>query len=238
MKEPDEKVDSPWQAIGRLGAFVAVAVTAVLLTHFTPLGSYFSLKGITDFSERLGSWGPVVLVLAGIVTPIFFLPRWPLAFVGGLLYGVVWGTVLATLGSSVGALLHYYLSRRLVGPMSDRLRNKVSFIPRHIAKDKQFLALFLLRAFPLSSFVATNIMAGALRLHSTRYFFASFLGMIPSSIMYASWGKLMKKPSPEFYAIAVFSLLLVVVGTLYGRRMLAACATPEPESRDAEKPPL
>ena len=181
-----------------------------------------------------------MLIVAGIVTPLLFIPRWPIAFVSGLLYGVVWGTLLATFGSALGALAHYYMSRKLVAPMSDRLRKRMPFIPARIAKDKQFLALFLLRAFPLSSFVATNIMAGALRLHSTRYFFASFLGMIPSSLMYASWGKLMKKPSPEFYLVAVLSVALIVVGAVYGKRMLSACGEkdPDPGPDDAAAKPL
>ncbi len=229
---------SVWVAARNLAVFLGVAVVAVLLTHFTSAGDYFHLDKITDFSRRLGHWGPVVLIVAGIVTPLLFIPRWPIAFVSGLLYGVAWGTLLATFGSAVGALAHYYMSRKLVAPMSDRLRKKMTFIPARIAKDKQFLALFLLRAFPLSSFVATNIMAGALRLHSTRYFFASFLGMIPSSLMYASWGKLMKKPSPEFYLVAVLSVALLVVGAVYGKRMLAACGEKEPSPDDAAAKPL
>jgi uncharacterized membrane protein YdjX (TVP38/TMEM64 family) len=236
MSEPAASAvepDSPWIAVGRLGAFLAVALVAVLATHFTSLGSYITVKGITDFSERLGAWGPVVLIVAGVLSPLLFIPRWPIAFVAGLLYGIAWGTAIATFGSSFGALLHYYFSRKLVGPMSDRLRRNVKFIPRKIAKDKQFLAVFLLRAFPLSSFVATNIMAGALRLHSGRFYFASLLGMIPSSLMYAAWGKLMKKPAPEYYAVAVFSLMLIIVGTLYGRRMFTAC-----EVKEAKPQPL
>ncbi|MFH0908617.1 MAG: VTT domain-containing protein [bacterium] len=223
-------------AVRNLVVFLAVALVAVLVTHFTRAGDYFCLDKITEFSQRLGQWGPMVLIAAGIITPLFFIPRWPIAFAGGLLYGVVWGTLLATFGSAVGALAHYYLSRKLVAPMSDRLRRKMPFLPARIAKDKQFLALFLLRAFPFSNFVATNIMAGALRLHSTRYFFASFLGMIPSSLMYASWGKLMKKPSPEFYVVALLSVVLIVVGTFYGKRMLASCEAKDPEAAGADAP--
>jgi uncharacterized membrane protein YdjX (TVP38/TMEM64 family) len=216
------KPDSVWSIVRRLGLFLGVAALAVVVTHFTPLGAYFSIDAITRLSERLGSWGPVLLVLLGIFTPLLFIPRWPIAFVGGLLYGVVWGTALATFGSALGALLHYYMSRSLLSPFSERIRRKMKWTGPAIPKDKQLIALFLMRAFPLSNFVATNMMAGALRLHSGRYFYGSILGMIPSSLMYASWGKLMKQPSPWFYAVAVMTLLLMIVGAIYGRRWMAS----------------
>jgi uncharacterized membrane protein YdjX (TVP38/TMEM64 family) len=207
---------------GRLGVFMAVAVMALVATHFTPAGEYFSIDAMTTLSGRLGAWGPVLLVGLGIVTPLMLIPRWPIAFVGGLLYGVFWGTVLATCSSAIGALVHYYFSRSMLSPASDKIRAKMHWAGPGIPKDKQVLAMFLLRAFPLSSFVATNMMAGALGLHSGRYFYGSLLGMIPSSLMYAAWGKLMKQPSPWFYAVAALSLLLVIVGALYGRKFLHA----------------
>lgn len=231
------KPDSIWSIVRRLGLFLAIAVLAVVVTHFTNLGDYFHVDAITALSARLGAWGPVLLIALGIFTPLLFIPRWPIAFVGGLLYGVVWGTVLSTFGSSLGALLHYYLSRTLLAPFSEKIRRKMNWVGPAIPKDKQILALFLMRAFPLSNFVATNMMAGALKLHSMRYFYGSILGMIPSSLMYASWGKLMKKPSPWFYAVAVLSLFMIVLGAIYGRRWLARFqrgATAEVSGQESE----
>ena len=206
--------------IGRLAAFLVLSAIFLALSLFTPAREWFSLDRITAWSGTLGAWGPAVLLLLGLVTPLLFIPRWPIAFVCGLLYGTLWGTVLANVASTLGAVLHYALSRSLLAPWCRRLlerrRSRLLDIPR----DRAFLALFVLRAFPLSNFVATNILAGTLRIPLRTYITASFLGMIPSSLMYAAWGKLMKKPSPAFYAVAVASLVFIVGGTLLARRHL------------------
>ena len=205
-------------ALRRLGAFVVIAVAGVLLAHYTNAGSYLSVDAITSLASRLGPKGPLILVAAGVVTPLMFLPRWPIAFLAGLLYGLVWGTLLATVASTAGAWLHFVLSRSLLAPMTDRLRRRYDIEHLTVPREKQFMVLFVLRAFPLSSFVVTNLIAGALKLSRSRYVFATFLGMIPSTILYAAWGKLMKKPDPHFYAFAVAALLAIVIGAAAAQR--------------------
>ncbi len=212
--------ESPYSALKRLGVFLVIAVAGALLSHFKPGGIGLNIDQITEFGRKLGAWGPVVILGLGIITPLFFIPRWPLAFLGGLLYGVVWGTLLATFASTMGAWLHFTLSQSLLAPMSDRLRKKFKIDHFVVPKDKEFLAIFIMRAFPLSNFVATNLIAGALRMHRTKFVVASFLGMIPSSAMYAAWGKLMKKPSPHFYVVALISLLVIVIGTVTAGKLI------------------
>jgi uncharacterized membrane protein YdjX (TVP38/TMEM64 family) len=199
--------------IRRLMVFVLIAAICLILCLFTPLGRYFRTDAISRLVNGLGYWVPVAILGVGIVSPLLFVPRWPIAFVAGLMYGVVWGTILANVASTLGACLHFVMAKTLLSPVADRLRRRYGIHPRAIPEDKVFPVLFLLRAFPLSNFVATNLLAGALRIRMGTYLTATFFGMIPSTIMYAAWGKLMKKPDPHFYAIAAISLTIMVVGT-------------------------
>ncbi len=221
-------------AVRRLGVFIVVAVAGVLVARYTEAGAYVSVEAITGLAERLGPRGPLFLFLAGVLTPLMFLPRWPIAFLAGLLYGVVGGTLLATVASTVGAWLHFMLSRTLLAPMTDRLRHRYNLEHLTVPRDKQFMVLFVLRAFPLSSFVVTNLMAGALKLSRSRYVLATFLGMIPSSILYAAWGKLMKKPDPHFYAFALLALVLLVVGAVAAQRYVKPLLRRGESERDVE----
>lgn len=208
-------------AIRRLGLFLAVAIAGVGISHTTHIGQYFNVASMQELSDRLGAHGLSIIVGLGVLTPLMFLPRWPIAFLAGLLYGIGWGTLLATAASTVGAWLHFMLSRTLLAPASERLKKRMGWEHLDIPRDKQFMMLFLLRAFPLSSFVATNVLAGALKLSRGRFVIATFLGMLPSSWMYAAWGKLMKKPDPQFYGLAALAVLLIVGGAVVAQRYLA-----------------
>lgn len=208
------------EGIGGLLAFLGVALLGLAAARFTPLRDYLTVEGVRDLSARLGWWGPFVLAVAGTVGPLFLLPRWPVCFAGGMLYGVIWGAVLGNVAGLLGCWVHYLSARKLVSAGSRRVLNRFDFDPDTLSPGKAFWALFLLRAFPLSNSAATNILAGALRISTRTYLIASFLGMIPSSLMYASWGKLMKKPDPVFYALAVGILVVMVAGTALARHLL------------------
>jgi uncharacterized membrane protein YdjX (TVP38/TMEM64 family) len=198
--------------VAKLGAFLSVAIAALLVSHFTHVGEYFSEEKLQQVARQLGAWGPLVIIGLGIVTPLAFLPRWPLAFLSGMLYGLTQGTLLATFASTLGAMLNFYLSLSLLAPMTERLKAKYHLERLHVPRDKEFMFIFLMRAFPLSNFVLTNLIAGALKMRPNRYLIASFLGMLPSSLMYAAAGKLMKKPDAKFYYAAAGILAIFVGG--------------------------
>ena len=208
------------EGTGGLLAFLGIALLGIAAARFTPLRDYLTVEGVRGLSARLGWWGPLALMAAGTVGPLFLLPRWPVCFAGGMLYGVVWGAVLGNVAGLLGCWVHFLSARKLVSTSSRRVLSRFDFDPETLTPRKAFWTLFLLRAFPLSNSAATNILAGALRISTRTYLTASFIGMIPSSLMYASWGKLMKKPDPAFYALAVGILVVMVAGTALARHLL------------------
>ena len=99
------------------------------------------------------------------------------------------GTALATTVSTLGAWLHFLQARTLLSGYSPALLRRSGFAGKKISPGKVFSIIFFLRAFPLSNFIATNLLAGALRMKIGNYLLATFFGMIPSTVMYAAWGK-------------------------------------------------
>jgi uncharacterized membrane protein YdjX (TVP38/TMEM64 family) len=218
---PNEPEFKTGGGLKRLLGFLVLALICLAAGYFTPLKKFFEVKYISDFVVSLGIWGPAFIIAAGIVTPILFIPRWPIAFVGGLMYGIFWGSILANIASTIGAYLHFMLAKTLLSPMAERLRHRYGIHASNVPQDKVFAALFFLRAFPLSNFVATNLLAGAMKIRTNTYLSASFLGMIPSTIMYAAWGKLMKKPSTEYYVLAIAIMVILVAGTLMAQKLFS-----------------
>lgn len=209
----------------KLLALAVVALGLLSLGFLPGVRELFKPEKIEQVVASLGIWGPGVIFALGVFTPLLFLPRWPIAVVSGLLYGVVWGTVLANTSSVLGALLHYAAARStLGGPVHRWIERKRGSAHVPWPASKSFTAIFFLRAFPLSSFVATNILAGSLKIPWRIYLMASFLGMLPTTLMYTSCGKAVKNPGAGIYAVALASLVFLVAGTLWMQRRKRAAA--------------
>ena len=202
----------------RLASFVLLTALFCGVSLLTPVRGWFTVERVSDLAARAGVWGPVVIGVAALVTPFLFLPRWPIALVCGLLYGIGWGSLLANVASTAGAVAHYAFARTLLAPSSERLLRRYGMDRLDVPSDKAFVVLIFLRAFPLSNFVATNLLAGALRVRARTYVVASFLGMIPSTLLYAAWGKMLKQQTKGFYALAGVTLVVLVAGTLAAQR--------------------
>ena len=225
------RLDNERRSGARLLVFVAMTLAFVGLSLWPPVREWFQVDTVARVAARLGVFGPALILACGALTPLLMLPRWPIAFVSGLLYGVFAGAALATAASTVGAAIHFGVARGLVAPSADRLLARLGWMRKSLTREKLFILIFCLRAFPLSNFTATNLLAAALSMPLRPYLLASFLGMIPSSILYAAWGKIMKKPSPSFHAALALSLLFIVGGTLVAPailRRLKASANPAP----------
>ncbi len=215
----DETREVP--VIRKLLVFVLLSVAFIAIGTYPPLRAHLRPEELERTIEGLGWFGPVLLVLLGALSPLLLLPRWPLAVVAGLAYGVFWGSCLANTASLVGAWLQYLLARSTLAHMAARRLSGNRWRRLLESQKNIFLFLFLFRAFPLSNFVATNLLCGILRVPARTYLAASALGMIPSTILYAAWGKLALKPSGGFIFLAFFTLALIVLGTVFARRFLA-----------------
>ena len=205
----------------KLLTFALLSVAFIAIGTYPPLRAHLRPEQLDRTVEGLGWMGPALLVLLGVFSPLLMLPRWPIAMVSGLVYGVFWGTCLANTASLAGAWLQYLLARSTLAHLAERLLARNRW--RHLLQSRKhvFLFLFLFRAFPLSNFVATNLLCGTVRIPLGTYLAASALGMIPSTLLYAAWGKLTLKPSGGFVFLALAALTFIVLGTVVARRVLA-----------------
>jgi len=212
----------------RLAPFVALSVLFAALGLIPAVREHLQPDALARAARELGVWAIAAIVVFAIVSPLAFVPRAPIAIVCGLLYGVVLGSLLANVASTLGAWVHFRLARRAFGDVAGR--HPLAARWRRALEEPRtaFVALFLLRAFPLSNFTATNILAGALRLRDRVYVPASFLGMIPSTLFYACCGKVVRQPSLLYYELLALLLLVILLGTLLARRRFGA--SPERET--------
>jgi uncharacterized membrane protein YdjX (TVP38/TMEM64 family) len=218
MNESHKSDQNRHAGLLKLLLFLSFACAALIITILTPVGDYFSVGRISRLAGSLGYMGPMVILLAAVVSPVFFLPRWPVAWAAGLLYGICWGTALATVASAIGALFHYVLARGLLAPYARKVMLRFGLNGESMTDGRMFYLFFFLRAFPLSNSVATNLLGGAMKVRPLVYISATVFGMIPSTLMYASWGKMMKERSASYSMVAILSALFILLGCVVAQR--------------------
>jgi uncharacterized membrane protein YdjX (TVP38/TMEM64 family) len=221
----------------------AMTAAAVVLVAATPLRHYLDRERIQEFSRGLGWYGVAVLLFLSAVTPLLMVPRMPLAMAAGFLYGTLWGAVLANVGGALGAVGGFLFARHMGRAfVLRRLGPRRAAVERLTERYGPAL-LMAVRATPVSSFAVTNYLAAVSPMRLGPYAAASFVGMIPSSVLFAFMGKMLKQPAPGLVwlvggVFAAFAVLTVVAGR-YVRRRLAVPPGPSPvrSSPGAAPPP-
>src|SRR5271167_4284606 len=166
-----------------------------------------------------GIWGPVVYMLLYAVGPSFLVPGAVMTIAGGLAFGTLWGSIYSVLGADAGALIAFaagrFLGRSFVqSVVGIRFEKLLAHIGRH-----GFQIIFYLRLVPLIPYNALNLLAGASPITFRDYFWASMIGMIPGTILFAFLGDALWHPaSPRFITALALILACFTAGELARRR--------------------
>src|ERR687894_1262734 len=180
------------RVLPRLLVGAAVVVGVAVLLWLTGWGA--SLWEVFSDRERLqgvirgaGALAPLVFVALLIVQAVIApLPAPALAIAGGYGFGVVEGYLLTWVGSLIGGVVSFGISRRFgrglvagSGP-AERLDR---FVEEHGA-----VLVFVLRLIPLVSFDAISYAAGLSGIGFRGFLLATALGMAPGTFAFVYLG--------------------------------------------------
>jgi uncharacterized membrane protein YdjX (TVP38/TMEM64 family) len=139
----------------------------------------------------LGAWGPIVFIGGYIVATVAFIPGSLLTLAAGAIFGIVKGVAFvfigATLGASAAFLVARYGARRAI---ERRLAGNAKFaaIDRAIANEGRKIAV-LLRLSPVFPFNLLNYGLGLTQIRLLDFLIA-MIGVLPGTILYVYSGKL------------------------------------------------
>jgi len=160
------------------------------------LGRFFSLAFI---KEQQGNFSAVYEQRPALVTAAFFavyvlitalsLPGAAImTLAGGASFGLVWGTVVVSFASTIGATLAMLAARYLLrDSIEGRFGKKLDEVNKGIEKEGGFY-LFTLRLVPLIPFFALNLLMGLTKMKTWTYFWVSQLGMFAGTVAYVNAG--------------------------------------------------
>jgi len=218
------------------GLKIAVALALLILAGIAAI--VFDLKGwlrsALAWIDSLGPWAPPVFVLLYIIATVLFVPAWILTVGGGALFGVLLGSLYVSIGSTIGATCAFVLGRSLA---RDVLAKRLNQNPKLKALDdalarEGWKIVGLVRLSPVFPYNLMNYAFGLTRVSLRHYFFASWIGMLPGTVMYVYFGSLAKnlaelgtgnaERTPAQWTLYGLGLVATITVTIYLTRLARA----------------
>jgi pyruvate/2-oxoglutarate dehydrogenase complex dihydrolipoamide dehydrogenase (E3) component/uncharacterized membrane protein YdjX (TVP38/TMEM64 family) len=216
----------------RLAVLVALLVLIAAFFAFD-LGRYFTLEALKAQRDAIATyrevhpWSAAAAYFAVyvIVTGLSLPGAAVLTLAGGALFGLLWGTVIVSFASSLGATLAFVAARFLFrDAVQARFGERLKAIDAGIAREGAFY-LFTLRLIPVFPFFLINLAMGLTAMPVRTFYWVSQLGMLAGTIVYVNAGTELAKIgsladilSPRLVA----SLVLLGIFPLAARKAVEA----------------
>jgi len=232
------KVESRDATAGFRWKWLLYAGVAALLVA---AGFYFRvqdlLKPALAWVAGLGPWGPAIFIVIYILAAVAFIPGSVLTLGAGAVFGVAWGSVFVSIASTLGATAAFLVGRYLA---RDAIARKIEGNERFAALDRAvekegWKIVGLTRLSPVFPFTLLNYAFGLTKVRLGHYMLASWIGMMPGTIMYVYIGSLAKVVSGErtrttgewvLYGVGLLATVIVTIFvTRLAKKALARKAT-------------
>jgi pyruvate/2-oxoglutarate dehydrogenase complex dihydrolipoamide dehydrogenase (E3) component/uncharacterized membrane protein YdjX (TVP38/TMEM64 family) len=183
--------------VKRARLFAALALAAAIAAFFAfDLGRFFTLdflkaqQAAIDAQVQARPLFTAALFFAAYVavTGLSLPGAAIMTLAGGAVFGLLWGTVIVSFASSVGATVGMLASRFLFrDAVQARFGNALAAIDRGMARDGAFY-LFTLRLVPVMPFFVVNLLMGLTRIRVGTFYWVSQAGMLLGTIAYVNAG--------------------------------------------------
>ena len=171
--------------------FIA-SLLAVFFIFLKKIGVQIYLQNALVWIDSLGFWGWAAFIGIYIFACIFLLPGSILTLGAGVLFGVFKGSFVVSIASIFGASAAFLMGRTLARNwISEKTKDnaKLSAVDKAIQKEGWKIVL-LARLSPVFPFNLLNYFFGVTKVSFKDYFFSSWIGMFPGTVMYVYIGSL------------------------------------------------
>ena len=190
----DQTEDPPLNL--KKASLLVVFVIGVIAFFTFDLGQYFSLAYIKQSQQRFVSYYEQRPLLVTLVFFVVYVTITALSLPGaaimtlasGASFGLVWGTIVVSFASTLGATLAMLAARTILrDAIEKRFGKKLVEINKGVDKEGAFY-LFTLRLIPAIPFFALNLLMGLTRMKTWTYFWVSQVGMFAGTVAYVYAG--------------------------------------------------
>lgn len=191
-EKPSGRKDPLWTPRRIVAVGLALSVAGTGLVFFPQAKA--ALSNLIEWTQSVGPLGPIYLALIYGAACVLFLPGSILTLGAGFAFGLVGGTFSAVLGSLIGVSASFVLGRTaLRGWVESLTANRSSFRAIDEAVGREgFKIVLLTRLSPVFPFNLLNYGFGITRVGFKDYFFGSWIGMFPGTLLYVYFGSAAK----------------------------------------------
>lgn len=168
----------------------------IFIFYYFRVNQYLNFSSLKLHHKQLISWtnnhyfyavlifmvGYILCIAASIPGALF------LTLTGGLLFGPIWGTVYVVISATIGSTLVFLMVKFAFSDWVAKRATKWINRMRRGFKHHAFSYLLILRLIPLFPFWVVNIVPALLGIETKIFILATFLGIIPGSLIYSSVG--------------------------------------------------
>jgi len=183
--------------LNKLRILIVGLIVAALVSYFLfDLDQYLTLEYVQssladirafkdeNFALAATSYFVAYVVITGLSIPAAII----VTLMGGAIFGLFWGTLLASFGSSIGATLAFLATRFLLQDwVQHKFGDYLAPLNRGMKKDGNFY-LFSIRLVPVLPFFVVNLLMGLTRIPALSFYLISQVGMLPSTAVFVNAG--------------------------------------------------
>jgi len=160
------------------------------------LGRYVSLEALKanrdhllEFTNANFTTAVVLYIAVYILQTAFSLPGGAImTLAGGAVFGLLWGTVVVSFASTLGATVAFVVSRYILRDgIQRRYGDRLRTINAGVERDGGFY-LFTMRLVPAFPVFVINLVMGITPMRTLTFAWVSQVGMLPGTVVYVNAG--------------------------------------------------
>jgi pyruvate/2-oxoglutarate dehydrogenase complex dihydrolipoamide dehydrogenase (E3) component/uncharacterized membrane protein YdjX (TVP38/TMEM64 family) len=188
--------------MNRFRLFLLVTIAALIGAFFVfDLHRFFTLEALKAEQFAIADYRTAHPIAAGVLYGILYVTVTGLSLpgaavltlAGGAIFGLLWGTLIVSFASTIGATLAFLAARFLFrDAVKAFFGERLQAIDAGVARDGA-LYLFTLRLVPVFPFFAINLLMGLTAMRARTFYWVSQAGMLAGTVVYVNAGRQLAK---------------------------------------------
>jgi uncharacterized membrane protein YdjX (TVP38/TMEM64 family) len=177
-----------------------------------------SPSAIREWILSFGAWAPIMYVIFYTLRPLILFPASIVSLSAGLAFGALFGTIFTLIGATAGAVLSFWVSRKLGGDMVKKEWKGKAQVLQEQLEQRGFIYILLLRLIPVFNFDLISYLAGVSKVRFGSFFFGTLIGIVPGTFAYNFLGSSFVESDMKTIGFAILLFLAVLIIPLWIRK--------------------